>query len=46
MTAAYIIIAILTALMLAGSIAAVTRAGEKEGICKYDRDDVRRDDNQ
>ena len=42
MIAAYIIIAALAALMLAGSFAAVARAGEKDGICQYDRDEVGR----
>ena len=42
MIAAYIIVGALAALMLAGSVAAVTRAGEKDGICQYDRDEVER----
>ena len=42
MIAAYVIISALAALMLAGSVAVVTRAGENDGICKYDRDDVGR----
>ena len=36
MTAAYVIISALAALMLSGSVAVVTRAGEKDGICQYD----------
>ena len=32
-------IILFTALMLAGTINAATRGGEKEGICKYDYDD-------
>ena len=42
MIAAYIIITAIAALMLAGSVAVVTRAGEKDGICQYDRDEVGR----
>ena len=42
MIAAYIIIAALAVLMLAGAVTVTTRAGEKDGICQYDRDEVGR----
>lgn len=42
MIAAYIILGAIAALMLAGSVAVTARAGEKDRICQYDRDDVGR----